>query len=153
MVLKVNPDPILLQKSAPIKKFDASLKGLSDKLIEEMKRHNGAGISAIQIGIPKQIIIVHIPDLIDPRKGEYRVLVNPYIVRHSPEQMVCMEGCLSFPGVWLTVKRWTEVEVEYQDLTGETCRITAKRDVVSQCLQHEINHLDGVLFTEHEVLL
>ena len=83
-----------------------------------------------------------------PEHAFSEVLINPKIVSHSREQEEMIEGCLSFPNIFIKVKRWNEVNIIFQDLSGKTKHYRSTSKLISQCIQHEIDHLDGILFIE-----
>ncbi len=136
----VAPDKRLKLHSNPVKKVDAEIRALLDDLMETMYAGEGLGLAAIQIGVPKRVIVVDAPA---PLK-----LVNPEILWFSPERIVYEEGCLSFPEYFADVERASTVRVRYLDENGETQEIEAL-ETLAICLQHEVDHLDGKLFVDH----
>ena len=136
----VAPDKRLKLHSNPVKKVDAEIRALLDDLMETMYAGEGLGLAAIQIGVPKRVIVVDAPA---PLK-----LVNPEILWFSPERIVYEEGCLSFPEYFADVERASTVRVRYLDENGETQEIEAA-ETLAICLQHEVDHLDGKLFVDH----
>ena len=136
----VAPDKRLKLHSNPVKKVDAEIRALLDDLMETMYAGEGLGLAAIQIGVPKRVIVVDAPA---PLK-----LVNPEILWFSPERIVYEEGCLSFPEYFADVERASTVRVRYLDENGETQEIEAV-ETLAICLQHEVDHLDGKLFVDH----
>jgi peptide deformylase len=138
-------DPILRSRTKPVDRFDDELASLARDMIETMYDADGVGLAAPQVGDGRRLTVV---DVGDPRDGsEVLVLVNPRLVRRQGT-IPSEEGCLSIPGIVETIERAEEVEVEYQDLTGATRRV-AGRELLSRVLQHEIDHLDGILFIDH----
>ncbi|MCI8309245.1 MAG: peptide deformylase [Clostridia bacterium] len=138
--LRYDTDEILKKRSKEIEVIDDKIKELAEDMMETMHKYDGVGLAAPQVGILKRLIVI---DLYE--EGTQYILINPVIVKSKGEQMVD-EGCLSFPNQYGKVKRPKEVEVVGLDLNGEKIRIKAK-DLLAQALSHEIDHLDGILFT------
>ncbi|MDX1661270.1 MAG: peptide deformylase [Gemmatimonadota bacterium] len=138
-------DPVLRRKTTPVERFDAELESFVEDLIETMYDAEGVGLAAPQVGDTRRVTVI---DVGIARDGSEAIpLVNPEIV--SEEGRVdSEEGCLSIPGIVETVERAAKVEVEYRDVTGETRRITAE-GLLGRALQHEIDHLEGILFIDH----
>ncbi len=135
-------DPILNKKSRVVEKFDDRLATLIDDMKETMYNGNGVGLAAVQVGILKRVVVVDI--------GEGPIeLVNPEIVFTEGEQ-ISQEGCLSLPGKWANTKRPQKVQVKAQDRTGKWQVFTGE-DLKAKAFCHEIDHLDGILFTAHIV--
>ena len=162
-VLKIdNPEEKerLKVKSIKVKQFDKSLRALADDMIETMRAAEGVGLAAPQIGILRRIVVIETPaeqeELEDGtvreiRPSELYVMVNPEIVERSEERLVHLEGCLSLPGWYGEVPRAAVVTIRYQDLQGKEHRIKrteARSYTIGHIAQHEVDHLDGVLFTE-----
>ena len=154
-----NPDDkkILKTRCHPIKTFSPALKQLAADMFETMHAANGVGLAAPQIGITQRIAVIWIPPEIEEREDGTRVevapeesfvLINPQIVKTGAGEDIGQEGCLSLPGWYGDVPRHSWVTVEYQDLDGKYRRIRKAGDLLGRALQHEIDHLDGVLFTE-----
>lgn len=135
-------DPVLQKKSHPVVTFDQKLWDLIDDLIETLKVANGLGLAAPQVGILRRVVIVMDDD------GNYLELVNPKILSHSEESQIGLEGCLSVPGYWGDVERPLEVTIEAQDRNGKTFQLTDSQ-LVARCFCHEIDHLEGILYTTH----
>lgn len=136
-------DPALNKKCHPVTRFDDKLSDLLDDLRETLAQANGMGLAAPQVGILRRAVIV-VPD---PEKDEMIELINPEILAQEGEQDG-LEGCLSVPGLWGYVKRPEKVRVKAQDRNGNWFE-TAGEGVVARCFCHEIEHLDGHVFTEH----
>ncbi len=134
-------DPVLQKKSHAVVKFDQKLWDLLDDLQETLAEANGLGLAAPQVGILRRVAIV-----IDAQ-GEVIELINPTILETQGEDEG-LEGCLSIPGLWGYVSRPTKVTVQSQDRQGNTFEITGE-DLVARCFCHEIEHLDGILYTNH----
>ncbi len=140
------PDPVLRQTSQPVHSVDDDLRRLMDDMLETMYAAPGVGLSAIQVGIPKRVVVVDTAR--DPDPPNPIRLVNPEIVWQANTAMPHDEGCLSFPDQYEEVERSTEVKVRYVDENGEIRTIEAQ-GLLAIALQHEIDHLDGVLLVDH----
>ena len=134
-------DPVLNKMCHPVTKFDDKLGDLLDDLKETLAKANGLGLAAPQVGILRRAVIV-----VDD-SGEMLELVNPEIIDQKGEQDG-LEGCLSVPGQWGYVKRPEWVKVKAQDRSGNWFEVEGE-DITARCFCHEIEHLDGHLFTEH----
>lgn len=139
--IRIAPDPVLREKSKRVRSFDSSIQKLINDMIETMHAAPGAGLAAPQVGIPLRIIVIGIPE------QEDICLINPQIVRRSGERLVT-EGCLSIPGYNAEVKRAVRVTVKGQDRKGKEIRIKGD-DILAQALEHEIDHLNGILYIDH----
>lgn len=141
-------NPILRRKSKRVSRFDAHVAGLAADLAETMHSANGLGLAAPQIGVLLRVIAVELPkDSEEPNAGKLFIMVNPEIAEAKGEQ-VGPEGCLSLPGFWANVKRANEVVVKARDPKGRQVRLKAN-GLLARALQHEIDHLDGILFFDH----
>ncbi len=144
------PDPRLKLVSRPVVTFDAALAELVADLFETMYAAPGIGLAAIQVGVPLRVLVI---DLQEPGDdGEPvrnpRVFVNPQILEASAETAVYNEGCLSVPDIYADVDRPARVRARWQDVEGGLHE--AELDgLLATCLQHEIDHLDGVVFLDH----
>jgi peptide deformylase len=138
--LRIDPDPILYQKLEDFV-FDDSVDAdtIVQRMIEIMEQSGGIGISANQVGFDRRVIIV------TPRGQQPIAMFNPRILE-SKDQAMDEEGCLSFPDLYIKIERPSEVSVEYLDTQGKSCIITLS-GYDAKCLQHEIDHLDGIVFT------
>ncbi|MFA1622201.1 peptide deformylase [Rhizobium mongolense] len=144
--LIILPDPVLRQVSKPIERVDADLKRLADDMLETMYDAPGIGLAAIQVGVPRRILVIDVS-----REGEEKqpqVFINPKIVKSSNERSVYEEGCLSIPDYYAEVERPATVSVEYLDRDGKAQTVEAD-GLLATCLQHEIDHLNGVLFIDY----
>ncbi len=138
-------DRVLRQPAKRVAKIDAEIKQIIREMLQTMYSADGIGLAAPQVGIHKQIIVVDIkPD--EPATPPL-VLINPTIVSSSRDAAVMQEGCLSIPGVYLDVKRPAQIEVAYKDEYGRPQRLKAT-ELLACCIQHEIDHLNGVLFVD-----
>jgi peptide deformylase len=141
-------DPILRQKCKKVRNLSNGLQTLIDDMIDTMRHANGIGLAAPQVGVPLRIIVAQIPDDIedDPAAGKLFVVYNPEIVKSSGEHFP-EEGCLSIPGYVANVRRAVNVVVTGKDRRGKDQRVrTSGR--LAQVFQHEIDHVDGVLFID-----
>jgi peptide deformylase len=140
------PDPRLRAKARPVGPADAdAVRELAPKMLDAMYKAPGIGLAAPQVGTLLRMFVV---DLQKEEKPNPMVLVNPEIVAASEELALREEGCLSLPGQYAEVARPTRVKIRYQELTGEKREIEAD-GLLATCLQHEYDHLDGVLFVDH----
>jgi peptide deformylase len=140
-------DPILRKKSKKVKNFGKALQELIDDMVETMHATNGIGLAAPQVGVLERVIIVQLPeDEEDSQSGKLFVLCNPQIIRADGEEEG-EEGCLCLPGYVGDVKRATLVTVKAQDRRGKKVRIKA-RGLLARVFQHEVDHLDGILFID-----
>ena len=149
IVLVEQGNPVLRAKARKAGRVDASVQRLIDDMVDTMRQAPGVGLAAPQVGVPLRVIVVEAPeDEEDPQSGQVYAVVNPEIVKASRELEEGEEGCLSIPGWAGLVDRHTWVVVKGLDREGREFRIRA-RDFVARVFQHEIDHLDGVLFTDH----
>lgn len=132
---------MLRQKAKKVTKVDASIQSFIDDMIETMPAAGGVGLAAPQIGRALRIIVIGEPD------KEIIVLINPQIVRRSGQRQV-VEGCLSVPGYWAEIARSEKVTVKGLDREGREVRIKGE-DLLAQALEHEIDHINGVLYVDH----
>jgi len=139
-------DPVLRQKAEPVKEVDEDIRHLLDDMVETMYDAVGIGLAAPQIGISKRLIVMDCAK--DDNPPEIWKMVNPEIIRRSDETSKIEEGCLSIPGYNGDVARPAEVDVRYLDSDGNLQEMTAT-GLLAACVQHEIDHLDGVLFIDH----
>ncbi len=144
--LIILPDPLLRQVSKPIERVDSDLQRLADDMLDTMYDAPGIGLAAIQIGVPRRMLVIDVA-----REGEEKqplVFINPEIVASSDERSVYEEGCLSIPDYYAEVERPATVSVRYLDRDGKEQTVEAD-SLLATCLQHEIDHLNGVLFIDH----
>ncbi|HEY7663854.1 MAG TPA: peptide deformylase [Xanthobacteraceae bacterium] len=140
------PDKRLRQVSEPVKKIDAATRQLVEDMFETMYDAPGIGLAAIQVGTPKRVVTMDIAKKDEPKKPQ--VYINPEILWRSEEKATHEEGCLSIPEFYGDVERPAQVKVKYLDLEGKAHEIEAS-GLLATCLQHEIDHLNGVLFIDH----
>lgn len=149
--IRIYGDPVLKQRAAEVTRFDESLRELAADMHETMHAHKGVGLAGNQIGVLQRILVVDVPP--EDEAGERVVLtvVNPKLVGKSGSQ-TDEEGCLSIPGVWQDVTRAQRVTIEAQNEEGAPIRIEAE-GYLARALQHELDHLDGILFVDRLSLL
>jgi peptide deformylase len=140
------PDKRLRLKSEPVKRVDAGIRALVADMFETMYAAPGIGLAAIQVGIAKRVVTMDLSKKEDERKP--LVFINPEVTWASQEKSTYEEGCLSIPEYYEEVERPAAVKVTYLDLEGKAQEIEAK-DLFATCLQHEIDHVNGVLFIDH----
>ena len=149
------PDPRLRLVSRPVEAFDAELRTLVADMIETMYDAHGIGLAAIQVGVDQRILVIDLQDEVDTDEDgketpirDPRAYINPEIISVSDESKVYNEGCLSIPEQYAEVARPAGCRVRWQDETGATHEEDLD-GLLSTCMQHEIDHLDGVLFIDH----
>lgn len=140
------PDPILREKSKEVENVDQSIRSLMDNMLETMYEAPGIGLAAPQVGILKRIIVIDLAKQDEPKKPLY--IVNPKILWKSEEFISREEGCLSIPGYFAEVARPSKCKVQYLDYNGKAQVIDAD-DLLSTCIQHEVDHCDGILFIDY----
>ena len=140
------PNLILRQKSQPVDKVDDLTRKLMDDMLETMYLAPGIGLAAIQIGVPKRIIVLDISK--DPEKKEPMYFVNPVIVSTSKNNITYEEGCLSVPGQFAEIDRPDRCHVKYLDYNGNYKEFKSE-GLLATCIQHEIDHLEGILFIDY----
>ena len=145
------PDPLLRQKSVPVESVDDDLRALIADMFETMYAAPGIGLAAIQVGIPKRVLVI---DLQEPEEEggdpvkDPRVFINPEIVEHSDREVPYTEGCLSVPDQFADVDRPDRIRARWLDEKGES-HDEVIEGLLATCLQHEMDHLEGILFIDH----
>ncbi|NDF12897.1 MAG: peptide deformylase [Proteobacteria bacterium] len=148
------PDPRLKIKSEPVEKITPEIQRFMDDMLETMYATGGIGLAAVQVGVHKRILVMDVDHgssrYPDSQKGEHNplFLINPEIVSESEEKNTYDEGCLSFPGQYAEVVRPKRVKVKYLDYNGKPQELEAD-ELLATCVQHEIDHLNGVVFVDH----
>ena len=142
----IAPDPRLKAVSTEVEKVDAEIRKLAGDMADSMYAADGIGLAAVQIGVPKRIIVMDL-DQKDGKKN-WQVFINPKILWASDETATFEEGCLSVPEIWDDVERSARIKAAYLDLDGKRVEIEAD-GMLATCLQHEMDHLEGVLFIDH----
>jgi len=140
------PDKRLRLVSEPVKTVDAGVRALVDDMFQTMYEAPGVGLAAIQIGVPKRIVTADTAKKDEEKRPQ--VFLNPEVVWSSEDKATYEEGCLSIPEYYEEVERPTQVKVRYMDIDGKTQEIEAN-GLLATVLQHEIDHLNGVLFIDH----
>jgi len=140
------PDPRLKAVAKDVDKVDAGVRALIDDMLETMYDADGIGLAAIQIGVAQRVIVMDLDQKEGKRKP--RAFVNPKILWASDETATFEEGCLSVPEIWDEVERPAKIRVEYLDRDGKTQTLEAD-GLLADCLQHEMDHLNGILFIDH----
>ena len=140
------PDPRLQAVSTDVEKVDAEIRKLVDDMADSMYEADGIGLAAVQIGVAKRVIVIDL----DQKEGKKnpRAFINPRITWASEEMAVFEEGCLSVPEIWDDVERPARIKAEYLDRDGSKQLLEAD-GILATCLQHEMDHLNGVLFIDH----
>jgi peptide deformylase len=140
------PDPILKMPSKTIESVNAKVRKLADDMLETMYDAPGIGLAAVQIGEPVRMVVIDLEKDPDARKPQ--VFINPEVIWSSDERSVYEEGCLSIPDYYADVERPATVRVRHIGLDGEQHEIEAN-ELLATCLQHEIDHLNGILFIDY----
>jgi peptide deformylase len=143
--LRYYGDPVLRKSAAPVEKFDGRLKEFAAQMIETMRDSDGVGLAAPQVGVSLRLAVI------DAGSGEREpyVLINPEIVSFSSESEGSEEGCLSMPGISLNINRPARVTVKAQNEEGVSYLIENAEGLLARALQHETDHLNGILFIDH----
>ncbi len=144
--LIILPDPILRQVSKPAERVDSALRKLADDMLATMYDAPGIGLAAIQIGEPLRMLVIDLAK--EDETPAPHVFINPEILASADVRSVYEEGCLSIPDYYAEVERPASVRVKYLDRDGKQQEIEAE-GLMATCLQHEIDHLNGVLFIDH----
>lgn len=144
--LKTVPDPVLRAVAKPVAKVDAETVALMRNMLETMYAHKGVGLAAPQVGVLKRVIVVDVNDPQDPAKALF--MANPEVIESSDGEFCYKEGCLSVPGQFAEVSRPKRVRVRYRDMNDKEQELVAE-ELLSTCIQHEIDHLNGGLFVDH----
>jgi peptide deformylase len=144
--LIILPDPVLRLVSKPVERVDAPLLKLADDMLETMYDAPGIGLAAIQVGEPLRMLVIDLHKEGEPKAPQ--LFINPEIVESADERSVYEEGCLSIPDYYAEVERPASVRVKYLDRDGKEQEVPAE-GLLATCLQHEIDHLNGVLFIDH----
>ena len=140
------PNPILRNKSLRDEKVDSNIQELMDDMLETMYAAPGIGLASIQVGVPKRVIVIDI----DQKDGQKNPMffINPEIIEKSKNNSTYEEGCLSVPGQFAEIDRPDKCHVKYLDYHGEKKEIKAE-GMLSTCIQHEMDHLEGILFIDY----
>lgn len=141
----IAPDAGLKAVAAEVKTVDGEIRRLIDDMFETMYRAEGIGLAAVQIGVAKRVIVM---DIEQKAGGAPRVFINPKLSWASEERVKYEEGCLSVPDIWEEVERPAQVTCEYLDRDGRA-QVLEAEGLLATCIQHEMDHLNGVLFIDH----
>ena len=142
----IEPDPILRKKSERLEKVDSNIKKLMDDMLETMYGAPGIGLAAVQVGILKRLVVIDISK--DNEKKNPLFLINPELTFKSKNISSYEEGCLSLPGQFAEVERPAECHLNYIDYHGKEKKLKAD-GLLATCIQHEIDHLNGILFIDY----
>lgn len=145
MEIRVYPDPALRRGGKTVSDFGPEIQQTADAMLESMYEGGGVGLAAPQVGIEHKLLVLNPTGSKDDREGEL-CLLNPKVTRKKGREFG-EEGCLSFPGIQAEVERWVKITITYQDLDGKEQTMSAE-DWLARIIQHEIDHLEGVLFTD-----
>jgi peptide deformylase len=151
------PDPVLKRKARAVTKFDKDLHTLLDDMVETMRAAPGVGLAAPQIGLSERIIVIEYfakeeDEEVEDAPKKVWAMINPEIVKASEETLMGVEGCLSIPGLVGEVERHAEVQVKGLNKHGKPMKVKAK-GWLARIFQHEIDHLNGIMFTERATRL
>lgn len=138
------PDSRLQKVAAPIERVDDEVRRLAADMAETMYAAPGIGLAATQVDVHRRLVVIDISETND----KLITLINPRILQQSQATQVCEEGCLSVPGIFDEVERLAEVEIEALGLDGKSFRLKAE-GLLAVCVQHEMDHLEGIVFVEH----
>jgi len=144
----VSPDPRLKEISKPVEEITPEILTLLDDMLDTMYAAHGIGLSAVQVGHMLRLVTVDIEQGEDGTPGNPIKMINPEVVEFSDEQNVYKEGCLSFPGHYSDVKRPKRAIIHYMDEQGKK-QVMEADDVMATCVQHEIDHMNGIVFVDH----
>ena len=142
----VEPNKLLRQVSQPVEEVDKQIQKIMDDMLETMYSANGIGLAAIQIGVPKNLIVIDL--LTKEKKKNPMFFVNPKIIKKSSKMSKYEEGCLSIPNLFAEIQRPSECEIEYLDYEGNKTSLKAT-GLLATCIQHEMDHLKGILFIDY----
>ena len=140
------PNEILRQKSASVEKVDSDLQKLMDDMLETMYAAPGIGLAAIQVGVPKRVIVLDIASKDEPKNP--MCFINPEIIEKSETNSTYEEGCLSVPGQFAEIDRPSKCYLKYLDYYGQPKELKAE-GMLATCIQHEMDHLEGILFIDY----
>jgi peptide deformylase len=153
--IRIAGDPVLRQKCKKVRVIDESIQTLIDDMIETMRDAPGVGLAANQIGVPLRVIVIEVPkddeedrDLERPEGWDLYVLINPQIVKRSGHRKLD-EGCLSVPGYKALTPRSESVTVKGLDRNGKEVRIKAENNLLAEAIEHEVDHINGILYVDH----
>ena len=140
------PNEILRKKSLLVDQVDGDIQKLMDDMLETMYLAPGIGLAAIQVGVPKRVIVLDIARKDEPKNPMY--FINPEIITKSKDSLAYEEGCLSVPGQFAEITRSSNCSIKYLDYYGQPQELKAE-GLLATCIQHEIDHLEGILFIDY----
>ena len=140
--IRIAGDPVLREKAKKVRKVDASIQKLIDDMIDTMHSAPGVGLAAPQVGVSLRVVVIETPD-----EG-LMALINPEVVKKAGKRQL-MEGCLSVPGYQAEITRSRQVTVKALDRDGKEIRLKAVDTLLAQALEHEIDHINGILYIDH----
>ena len=140
------PNTLLRQKSLPVETVDKEVQQLMDDMLETMYAAPGIGLAAVQVGVPKRIIVLDLAGKEEPKNPMF--FINPEIIEKSSNNSLYEEGCLSVPGQFAEISRPDKCHLKYLNYKGESKEIKAE-GMLATCIQHEIDHLEGILFIDY----
>jgi len=140
------PNKLLRQISQPVERVEDAERELMNDMLETMYAANGIGLAAIQIGVPKRIIVMDLSKEENKKLPMY--FVNPLIIKKNEEKTIYEEGCLSVPNQFAEIQRSSKCEIEYLDFNGDKKNLEAE-GLLATCIQHEMDHLEGILFIDY----
>ena len=142
----IEPDPFLRQKSTKVDEVNSEIQTLMDDMLETMYNAPGIGLAAIQVGVPKRVIVMDLSREDEKKNPLY--FVNPEIITNSNNDAAYEEGCLSVPGQFAEISRPDKCKVKYLDYNGNE-KIVDTQGLLATCIQHEMDHLEGILFIDY----
>lgn len=145
----LSPDPRLSQECAPIETIDDEVRALAKRMLKVMYAADGCGLAGPQVGEMRQIVVIDVDYAGKNSKKNPYVLINPKVVTADGPEKEGSEGCLSFPGVSVSVSRSSHVVVQARNLDGDLMQYEAEGNLMAVCLQHEIDHIHGVTMFDH----
>lgn len=145
----LSPDPRLSTRCAPVDKIDDGVRALAERMLKIMYAADGCGLAGPQVGEMRRIVVIDVDWAGKNTKKNPYVLINPEIITADGEEIEGSEGCLSFPGVSVQVSRPSHVIVRARNLDGDLMQYEAENNLMAVCLQHEIDHLNGVTMFDH----
>ncbi|MAF97095.1 MAG: peptide deformylase [Micavibrio sp.] len=144
----ITPDPVLKAEAQPVNKVDEAVRKQMDKMLATMYDAPGIGLAANQVGLLNRVLVMDLSNREEEESPEPIFMVNPQIIHESEEMSIMQEGCLSIPRQYADVERPATVRVKYLDYNGKDAELEAS-GLLSHCVQHEIDHLNGVLFIDY----
>lgn len=145
--IRLKGDEILTKKTRPIENIDDKIKELAEDMLDTMYASDGIGLAASQVGMLKSLVVYDVSYIEEGKPKKPVILINPKIISRSKGKIMVEEGCLSFPNVYENVERFEKVKVEYLDIEGKK-RVISAKDLEAVVIQHELDHLDGIVFLD-----